>query len=116
MAQPSACTPGPTSAGTASSYTVGGTPKLFSGSKEFFVVRDTGGLFAVSAICPHAGCTNDVSGNQFVCPCHNATFALDGSKPTSPAHSALPHYAMCVDSSGNVTVDTTKSVASSLRY
>ena len=101
----------------AASYTVGGTPKLFgSGSKEFFIVRDSGGLFAVSAICTHSGCTCQPNGNEFFCPCHGATFALDGSNPTSPAHSALKHYAMCVDASGNVTVDTSKSVAVNLRY
>jgi Rieske Fe-S protein len=111
-----ACTALPTSAGSASSYTVGGTPKLFgSGSKEFFVVRDAGGLYAVSAICTHSGCTNEVKGTQFYCPCHGATFALDGSKPTSPAHSALKHYAMCVDASGNVTVNTSMSVPATTR-
>ena len=117
MAMSGSCTPTGTSAGTASSVTVGGTPKMYgSGSKEFFIVRDSGGLFAVSAICTHSGCTNEVNGNQFFCPCHGATFALDGSNPTSPAHSALKHYAMCVDGSGNITVDTATTVASSTRY
>jgi nitrite reductase/ring-hydroxylating ferredoxin subunit len=112
-----ACTSLPTAAGSASSYTVGGTPKMFgSGSKEFFVVRDANGLYAVSAICTHSGCTNQVSGKQFFCPCHGATFDLNGGSPTSPAHSALKHYSMCVDASGNVTVDTSKSVAVTLRY
>jgi len=117
MAMPASCTPKGTAAGTASSVTVGGTPKMYgSGSKEFFIVRDSGGLFAVSAICTHSGCTNQVNGNEFFCPCHGATFALDGSKPTSPAHTALKHYAMCVDASGNITVDTSTTVASSTRY
>jgi Rieske Fe-S protein len=111
MATSQSCSALPTSAGAASSYTVGGTPKMFgSGSKEFFVVRDAGGLYAVSAICTHSGCTNQVSGSQFFCPCHGATFALDGSKPTSPAHTALKHYAMCVDAAGSVTVNTGMTV------
>jgi len=113
----SGCTPGTISAGAASGYTVGGTPKLFkSGSSQLFVVRDSGGLFAVSAICTHSGCTNEYQGGGFYCPCHGATFALDGSKPTSPAHTALKHYAMCVDASGNVTVDPKTSVATTTRY
>ena len=112
-----ACTALPTAAGNASSYTVGGTPKYYSsGSSEIFVVRDANGLFAVSAICTHSGCTNQVSGTKFYCPCHGATFAWDGSNPTSPAHSALKHYAMCVDASGNVTVDPKTSVPTSTRY
>ncbi len=117
MAMPSTCSPGTINAGAASGYTVGGTPKYFtSGSSELFVVRDSGGLFAVSAICTHSGCTNQVSGGKFYCPCHGATFAFDGSNPTSPAHSALKHYAMCVDASGNVTVDPKTSVSTTIRY
>jgi Rieske Fe-S protein len=117
MAMAQGCTALPTTAGNASNYTVGGTPKMFgSGSKEFFVVRDAGGLFAVSAICTHSGCTNQVSGGKFYCPCHGATFAFDGSNPTSPAHSALKHYAMCVDATGNVTVNTSTSVPVTTRY
>ena len=115
MAKP-ACTPGSISAGNASSYTVGGTPKLIQGNTDIFVVRDANGLFAVSAICPHAGCTCEVQGSQYYCPCHGATFAFDGSKPTSPAHSSLPHYAMCVDASGNVTINPNMSVPSTTRY
>ena len=117
LATQPACTPGTIKAGTASSYTVGGTPKLIqSGNTELFVVRDASGLYAVSAICPHAGCTCEVQGNQYYCPCHGATFAFDGSKPTSPAHSSLPHYAMCVDAAGNVTINPKMSVPSTTRY
>jgi Rieske Fe-S protein len=118
MATGQSCTALPTSVGTASSYTVGGAPKIFNanGSKEFFVARDSGGLYAVSGICPHAGCPIDLNGAQFYCGCHGATFALDGSKPTSPAKSALKHFAMCVDASGNVTVNTSTTVAITIRY
>jgi len=111
-----ACTAGSVSAGTASSYTVGGTPKYFSGSTELFVLRDSGGLMAVSAICTHSGCTLEVQSSEYYCNCHGATFAFDGSMPTSPAHSALKHYAMCVDASGNVTVDPKTTVSSTNRY
>ncbi len=113
----SGCTPKGTAAGTASSYTVGGTPKMYgSSSKEFFVLRDSGGLMAVSAACTHSGCPVQVNGNQYYCNCHGATFAFDGSQPTSPAFSPLKHFAMCVDASGNVTVDTSTTVSSSTRY
>ncbi|MCU1281505.1 MAG: qcrB 2, partial [bacterium] len=117
MATAPQCTSAGTSVGAASSYNVGGTPKMFgSGSKEFFVVKDSGGLYAVSAICTHSGCTNQVNGNQFYCPCHGATFDLNGGSPTAPAYSALKHYSMCVDGSGNITVDTSKSVSATQRY
>ncbi|MDB4971092.1 MAG: Chitinase [Myxococcales bacterium] len=116
MATAPSCTPGTVSAGAASTYTVGGTPKYFkSGTKELFVVRDAGGLYALTALCTHSGCTNQVKGSQFYCPCHGATFDFNGEKPTSPAFSSLKHYALCVDASGNVTVDPTKTVPATTR-
>ena len=71
---------------------------------------------AVSAACTHSGCTVEVNGSEYYCNCHGATFAFDGSKPTSPAHTALKHYAMCVDASGNVTVDPKTTVSTTTRY
>ena len=107
MATAPACTPGTIAAGTASSYTVGGTPKIFSsGSSEFFVVRDSGGLFAVSAIV-HAlrlhrrGQRQRNSTAPATAPPSRSTAA---SRPRRRTR-ALKHYAMCVDASGNVTVD-----------
>lgn len=36
---------------------------------------------AFTAVCPHLGCTIQLAagGEQFVCPCHRAAFALDGA-------------------------------------
>jgi Rieske Fe-S protein len=44
---------------------------------------------AFSAECPHAGCAVDFDGKQFVCPCHDSTFALDGSRLKGPAPRGL---------------------------
>jgi nitrite reductase/ring-hydroxylating ferredoxin subunit len=33
--------------------------------------------------CPHAGCSVSCDGAAYVCPCHNSSFELDGSKRTS---------------------------------
>lgn len=111
------CTAGTIDAGAASGYSAGGTPKYFkSGKYELFVVRDGGGLYAVTALCSHSGCTNEVQGSQYYCPCHGATFAWDGSKPTLPAITPLKHYAICVDGAGNVTVDPKTTVPASTRY
>jgi menaquinol-cytochrome c reductase iron-sulfur subunit len=40
----------------------------------------------VSSICPHLGCTVQwrADGNNFVCPCHNGTYAADGSRVSGP--------------------------------
>lgn len=48
---------------------------------------------AFNVACPHAGCLVDYAAarNGFLCPCHDSTFALDGSinDPQSPSPRGL---------------------------
>jgi Rieske Fe-S protein len=41
-----------------------------------------GSIQALTSLCPHMGCHVQLrdKGGSFVCPCHRATFGLDGSK------------------------------------
>jgi menaquinol-cytochrome c reductase iron-sulfur subunit len=54
-------------------------------------LRRLGGsrIQAFNVACPHAGCFVDylTSRNSYFCPCHNSTFALDGTvnDPKSPS-------------------------------
>jgi Rieske Fe-S protein len=82
---------------------------------DFYVCRDAGGLYALSSYCTHSGCSVQQSGSGFYCPCHGATFAFDGSKPTYPARRSLPHYALCIDGSGHIQVDYNTTVAATVR-
>jgi cytochrome b6-f complex iron-sulfur subunit len=52
-----------------------------AGALTGFVERAGGRLRAVSGVCTHQGCRLVLAGapQLFVCPCHGATFALDGS-------------------------------------
>lgn len=102
-----------TSAGPASAI-MEGSPKYVS-SVNAYVCRDAGGLYAVSARCTHQGCTVDPDASGFSCPCHGATFDINGQNPTSPAGSPLPHYALCVDSSGDLQIDKSQHVDPSTR-
>ena len=55
--------------------------------KTVYVTKDSHGqLCVLSSICPHLGCTVPwVSAKkEFVCPCHAAVFALDGSRVSGP--------------------------------
>jgi Rieske Fe-S protein len=74
---------------------IGGVRHFDAGSVVGFVSRDAAGLRAVSGICTHQGCrlNLDPDGRQLDCPCHNTSFAVDGTLvrhqlPTPPA--ALP--------------------------
>lgn len=48
-----------------------------------------GAVQALHSVCPHAGCFVDYHATRgmFFCPCHNSTFATDGSinDPASPS-------------------------------
>jgi nitrite reductase/ring-hydroxylating ferredoxin subunit len=102
---------GPASAVTATAF------KHFTDNNQYdlYVCRDANGLYALNASCPHSGCTVKQQSNQFWCPCHSATFDLNGGHPTIPAFSSLEHYALCVDSAGNVQVDYNKVVPATTR-
>ena len=80
-----------------------------------FVVRDAGGLYALTARCPHQGYTTMVQGNYFVCPRHGSEFSFDGAVLTGPAFQPLVHYAMCTLPNGNVGVLMSQTVADSDR-
>ncbi len=43
---------------------------------------EKGTITAFSSVCPHLGCSVSFSkkSKDFRCPCHNSTFAVDGSK------------------------------------
>jgi menaquinol-cytochrome c reductase iron-sulfur subunit len=56
--------------------------------KTVYVTKDSHGqLCVLSSICPHLGCTVPwVSAkNEFICPCHGATYSPDGSRISGPS-------------------------------
>ena len=63
---------------------------------SLLVDHPSGNTFvALSAICPHQGCTvsnYDSGSSQFVCPCHGSKFDLNGKVVQGPANSNLQTY------------------------
>jgi menaquinol-cytochrome c reductase iron-sulfur subunit len=56
--------------------------------KAIYVTKDSQGqLRVLSSICPHLGCTVPWSKerSQFVCPCHSAVYAADGTRVSGPS-------------------------------
>ena len=56
--------------------------------KAVYVTKDSQGhLCVLTSICPHLGCTVpwNKEKSQFVCPCHGATFAADGTRVGGPS-------------------------------
>ena len=46
----------------------------------------------LSRKCPHAGCNVNYKNNEFVCPCHNSRFNIEGHVLEGPAMSDLAPY------------------------
>jgi quinol---cytochrome c reductase iron-sulfur subunit, bacillus type len=56
--------------------------------RAVYVTKDTkGSIRVLTSVCPHLGCTVpwNREKNQFICPCHGATFTSDGSRISGPS-------------------------------
>lgn len=100
-------------AGASSDYAVGDVRFFDSGT--FFVVRDAAGLYAMTAVCTHQGCTVGSGASSLACPCHGSAYDLDGNVTHGPATAPLEHYALRIDDTGAVFVDTDTVVAPETR-
>ena len=51
------------------------------------------GVQAFNVVCPHAGCfvRFNAERNQYVCPCHNSAFELDGQVIADPVGHLTVH-------------------------
>lgn len=96
---------GKANVGPASSFAVGGV--RFFLCAQIFVVRDAGGIYAMSALCTHEMCLVEYAPatNDFGCPCHGSVFDIDGAVTQTPANTPLPHFACSLDANGDVIVD-----------
>ena len=106
-------TSGATPVGPASMFTAN-TPVYFAGG-NFFVVRDSGGLYALTARCTHEGATCRVDSGVIYCPRHGAEFTFNGAVISGPVVTGLVHYAMCTLANGQVAVITSQHVSNSQR-
>jgi Rieske Fe-S protein len=52
---------------------------------------------AVNLICTHKGCTVEIEGNKFVCPCHGSEYTLEGKVTEGPAKKDLKKYTAVYD-------------------
>ena len=72
-------------------------PFEFPGAVAGLLFRTkTGELGAVNAVCTHAGCIVNWSGDDpakaFGCPCHGSIFTIDGKVEHGPANKPLARY------------------------
>jgi Rieske Fe-S protein len=106
---------GPVAGGNISAMTVGTLLVM----TNFVVARDANGVYAMSAVCTHAGCLLDDGADKIStglgCPCHGSTFDGNGNVTAGPARSPLQHYAVTIAADGSITVDGSQPVSASTR-
>jgi Rieske Fe-S protein len=68
------------------------------GEKPVVVVRTSAGFRAFSAVCTHLGCLIhwDAAKREFECPCHGATFDVNGKVTAGPPPRPLSEFTVSV--------------------
>jgi nitrite reductase/ring-hydroxylating ferredoxin subunit len=110
---------GPVSAGNVAALPVGAMLVLSNIVINIVIAPDATGVYAMSAICAHAGCFLDDASTTIAaglyCPCHGSSFDGDGVVIGGPARAALQHYAVMVAADGSLTVDGSQLVSGTTR-
>jgi cytochrome b6-f complex iron-sulfur subunit len=75
-----------------------------------FLFRDGKRFRAVSAVCTHLGCTVNLAGRGFHCPCHGSVFNANGKVVSGPAPSGLPWFLVTLSRDGHLIIDTSQTV------
>ncbi len=103
---------GPIAAGNVSALPVG----AFKAMGDVVVARDAGGVYAMSAVCTHAGCLAQPNrAGGLSCPCHGAVFDRNGAVLAGPARRPLPHFQVDLAADGTITVQADTLVAGDVR-
>jgi cytochrome b6-f complex iron-sulfur subunit len=83
---------------------------------NFVVFRDTQGIYAISSVCTHLGCTVARSPEGFACPCHGSRFTPNGEVVRGPAPRALPWLEVGRAADGQLVVYADNEVPAGTRF
>ncbi|HLE36864.1 MAG TPA: Rieske (2Fe-2S) protein [Candidatus Acidoferrales bacterium] len=84
--------------------------------ESLFVFRDAEGVYAISAICTHLGCSVARAPNGFACPCHGSKFDLRGDVQAGPAPRPLPWLEVGRAADGQLIVFADNEVPEGTRF
>jgi len=87
-----------------------GVDTKFQNAHRICVVRNTEGIFVISAICTHLGCTPDwkPSENKFKCPCHGSGYDPEGVNFEGPAPRPMDRAHVEITPEGQIEVDLSR--------
>jgi len=97
-------------AGFPNEIQVGQVDERFKQRFAIWLVRDPNGIFALSTVCTHLGCTpNWLEGEQkFKCPCHGSGYYKDGINFEGPTPRPLERFAISLADDGQILVDKSR--------
>ena len=85
-------------------------------AENVYLFRDDRGVYAISAICTHLGCTVSRAAQGFECPCHGSRFSEAGKVVAGPAPRALPWLEVGRAADGQLVVYAENEVAPGTRF
>lgn len=99
-------------AGSPDQYAIGVDERFKDTQSVWIVKRSDGGMYALSTVCTHLGCTPNYLPNEhkFKCPCHGSGFRETGLNFEGPAPRPLERYSLSVDPNGTIIVDKSKKI------
>lgn len=97
-------------AGFPREFDVNKVDERFKKKYGVWMVRDERGIYALSTVCTHLGCTpNWLEGEQkFKCPCHGSGFYKTGINFEGPAPRPLERYRIGLSEDGQIFIDKNK--------
>ncbi|MCH7819771.1 MAG: ubiquinol-cytochrome c reductase iron-sulfur subunit [Candidatus Marinimicrobia bacterium] len=94
-------------AGFPDDYVIGKVDERFKESFGVWLVRNSDGIFALSTVCTHLGCTPNWLGAEakFKCPCHGSGFYDTGINFEGPAPRPLERYMITYAEDGQILIN-----------
>jgi len=89
-----------------------GVDERFKDTQSVWIVRSAEGIYALSTVCTHLGCTPNWLPNElkFKCPCHGSGFRTSGLNFEGPAPRPLERFALSIDDTGSVKIDKSRAI------
>ena len=101
-------------AGFPNEIQVGQVDERFKQRFAVWLVREPEGIYALSTVCTHLGCTpNWLEAEQkFKCPCHGSGYYKTGVNFEGPTPRPLERYAISIADDGQILVDRSRKFQS----
>src|SRR5438477_4264974 len=97
-------------AGYPNEIQVGQVDERFKQKFAVWLVKDPNGIYALSTVCTHLGCTpNWLEAEQkFKCPCHGSGYYKSGINFEGPTPRPLERFAISLADAGQILVDKSR--------